>query len=105
MPALLLFWFAFAVKPDRDLAAQFETIAKSIKGRVLILHGMEDPVAPLEEVNALISQLRGAKVNFEVDLYSGAAHAFTKPQNPSEVRADEEYKVAMARFLKDVLVR
>jgi dienelactone hydrolase len=77
--------------------------AKNIKGRVLILHGAEDPVAPVEELNALISQFRGAKVNFEVNLYSGAAHGFTKPQNPSEVRADDEYKVAMARFLKDVL--
>jgi dienelactone hydrolase len=77
--------------------------AKNIKGRVLILHGTEDPVAPLEEVNALISQLRAAKVNFEVNLYSGAAHGFTHPQNPSEVRADEEYKVAMERFLKDLL--
>jgi dienelactone hydrolase len=79
--------------------------AKNIKGRVLILHGTEDPVAPLEEVNALISQLRAAKVNFEVDLYSGTAHAFTKPQNPSEVRADEEYKVAMTDFLKDLLAK
>jgi dienelactone hydrolase len=79
--------------------------AKNIKGRVLILHGAEDPVAPLEEVNALVSQLRGAKINFEVNIYSGAAHAFTKPQNPSEARADDEYKVAMARFLKDVLNR
>jgi len=52
---------------------------------------------------ALRSQLRGAKIDFEVHLYSGAAHAFTKPQNPSEVRADVEYKVAMTRFLKDVL--
>ena len=77
--------------------------AKNIKGRVLILHGAEDPVAPVEELNALISQLRSAKVNFEVNLYSGAAHGFTKPQNPSEVRADEEYKVAMTRFLKDVV--
>jgi len=77
--------------------------AKNIKGRVLILHGTEDPVAPMEEVNAVISQLRAAKVEFEVNLYSGAAHAFTKPQNPSEVRADDEYKVAMARFLKDIL--
>jgi|SRR5579871_161019 len=79
--------------------------AKNIKGRVLILHGAEDPVAPLEEVNTLVAQLRAAKVNFEVNIYSGAAHAFTKPQNPSEARADEEYKVAMARFLKDVLAR
>jgi dienelactone hydrolase len=77
--------------------------AKNIKGRVLILHGSEDPVAPMEQVNALVSQLREAKVNFELNLYSGSAHGFTHPQNPSEVRADDEYKVAMARFFKEVL--
>jgi dienelactone hydrolase len=77
--------------------------AKNIKGRVLILHGSEDPVAPMEQVNALVSQLRDAKVNFELNLYSGSAHGFTHPQNPSEVRADDEYKVAMARFFKEVL--
>ena len=77
--------------------------AKNIKSRVLILHGAEDPVAPMEELNAVVSQFRAAKVDFEVNLYSGAAHGFTNPQNPSEVRADEEYKVAMTRFLKDML--
>jgi len=79
--------------------------AKNIKGRVLILHGAEDPVAPMDQVNAVISQFRAAKVDFELQLYSGAAHGFTHPQNPAEVRADEEYKVAMTRFFKDVLVR
>jgi dienelactone hydrolase len=84
----------------RDFAPE---AAKNIKGRVLILHGAEDPVAPVDELNRVISQLRAAKVDFEVNLYSGAAHGFTKPQNPSEVRADDEYKVAMTRFLKDLL--
>ena len=79
--------------------------AKNIRGRVLILHGAEDPVAPMEEVNAVISQLRAAKVDFEVNLYSGAAHGFTHPQNPSEVRADDDYKVAMTRFFKDLLAQ
>jgi dienelactone hydrolase len=77
--------------------------AKSIKGRVLILHGAEDPVAPMDELNAVISQFRAAKVDFEVNLYSGTAYAFTNPQKPSEVRADDEYKVAMTGFLKDLL--
>jgi dienelactone hydrolase len=77
--------------------------AKNIKGRVLVLHGAEDPVAPMEEVNSLISQFRAAKVDFEVNLYSGTTHGFTRPQNPSEVRADEEYKGAMTRFFKDIL--
>ena len=48
---------------------------------------------------------RAAKVDFELQLYSGAAHGFTHPQNTAEVRADEEYKVAMTRFFKDVLAR
>ncbi len=39
--------------------------AKNIKGRVLILHGAEDPVAPLAEVNLLVDQLRAAKVKWE----------------------------------------
>jgi dienelactone hydrolase len=77
--------------------------AKNIKGRVLILHGAEDPVAPLTEVSAVIQQFRDAKVDFELNLYSGTTHGFTHPQNPSEERADREYKVAMERFLKDVL--
>jgi len=57
----------------------------------------------MEELNAVISQFRAAKVDFEVNLYSGTTHGFTHPQNPSEVRADAQYKVAMARFLKDLL--
>src|SRR5260370_37255386 len=77
--------------------------AKNIKGRVLILHGAEDPVAPMTEVNSLLSQFRAAKGDFELNLYSGTTHGFTRPQNPSEVRADEQYQVAMARFFKDVL--
>jgi dienelactone hydrolase len=77
--------------------------AKNIKGRVLILHGAEDPVAPMDELNMLLSQLRAAKVNFELNLYSGATHGFTRPQSPPEVRADEQYKIAMGRFFKDVL--
>lgn len=78
-------------------------MAKNIKGRVLILHGAEDQVAPMTELDKVIAQLRGAKVDFEVNLYSGASHGYTHPQNPSEMRADAEYKVAMSRFLKDVL--
>jgi dienelactone hydrolase len=76
--------------------------ANNIKGRVLILHGAEDQVAPLDEVNKLIGDLRAAKVNFELEVYSGAQHGFTAPQNASDERADREYKVAMARFLKEV---
>jgi len=76
--------------------------AKNIRGRVLILHGAEDEVAPLDEVNKLVADLRAAKVNWQLELYSGAQHGFSNPSNPSEERADREYKVAMQRFFKEI---
>ena len=76
--------------------------AKNIKGRVLILHGAEDEVAPLTEVNKLVADLRAAKVNWQLEIYSGAQHGFTNPTNASEERADREYKVAIQRFFKEI---
>ena len=64
------------------------------------LHGAEDEVAPLAEVNTLIEHLRAAKVDWQLD--SGSRHGFTTPQNASEERADREYKAAMARFFREV---
>jgi dienelactone hydrolase len=76
--------------------------AKNIHGPVLILHGAEDPVAPLSEVIALIGQLRAAKVAFELNLYSGTEHGFSTPKDADEERADNESKAAAARFFKQV---
>ncbi len=55
--------------------------AKNIHGPVLILHGAEDPVAPMSEVVALIDQLRAAKVHWELNLYSGTEHGFSTPKD------------------------
>jgi len=76
--------------------------AKNINGRVLILHGADDPVAPISEVMTLVEQLRSAKVNWELNLYSGTAHGFSTPKGPDEERANAESKVATARFFKQV---
>jgi dienelactone hydrolase len=76
--------------------------AKNIHGRMLILHGAEDPVAPLTEVNILIQDLREAKTPWQLELYSGTKHGFSTPKNADEERADAQSKAAMARFFKDV---
>jgi dienelactone hydrolase len=76
--------------------------AKNIHGPVLILHGAEDPVAPMSEVVTLIDQLRAAKVKWELNLYSGTEHGFSTPKDADEERADNESKVATARFFKQV---
>ena len=76
--------------------------AKAISGRVLILHGSEDPIAPLSEVELLVNELRAANVNWELNLYSGTGHGFSTPKNPAEKRADTESQFATARFFKQV---
>jgi dienelactone hydrolase len=76
--------------------------AKNITGRVLLLHGADDPIAPMSEVELLINELKAAKVNWELNLYSGTAHGFSTPKNPAEERANEESKAASARFFKQV---
>jgi len=76
--------------------------ARKINGRVLILHGSEDPASPMTEVTALLDQLRAANVPWELNLYSGTKHGFSTPKSPAEERANEESKFATKRFFKDV---
>jgi dienelactone hydrolase len=55
--------------------------AKNIKGRVLVMHGADDPTAPLTEVDSLIKEMREARVDFQLELYGGVKHGFTEPHN------------------------
>src|SRR5919197_4190016 len=45
--------------------------AKSVKGMFLILHGAEDEGFPLPVVDKVVQELRGAKVPFQLEVYSG----------------------------------
>ena len=53
--------------------------AKNIKGKVLVLHGADDPNVPRAAVLALEDELTAAKVDWQVVLYSGVVHSFTQP--------------------------
>ena len=51
--------------------------AKNIKGRILVLHGADDPFVPVKDVNAFEDEMRSAGVQWELVKYSGAVHSFT----------------------------
>lgn len=51
--------------------------AKNIKGRVLALHGGDDPFVNSDEVKAFEEEMRAAKVDWQLVSYGGAVHAFT----------------------------
>ncbi len=51
--------------------------AKNIKGKVLALHGADDPFVPAEEVLAFEKEMREAKVDWQLVAYGNAVHSFT----------------------------
>jgi dienelactone hydrolase len=76
--------------------------AKSAKGRYLILHGSEDKNYPLPKVVKVIDELRGAKVPFKLELYSGTGHGFSTPKNKDEERANALSIDTASRNMKEL---
>jgi dienelactone hydrolase len=48
------------------------------QGKILVLHGADDPVAPMETVAQLANELTEAGVDFAMEIYGGAQHSFTE---------------------------
>jgi dienelactone hydrolase len=84
--------------------------ARNIQGRVLILHGADDDTAKIDEVIAIIKEMRDAKVAFDLHLYGRVLHGFTETKNgfdPSEgkaydAHADKESWTAMQALFSEV---
>ncbi len=54
--------------------------ALSIQGKVLVLHGADDPFVPMEQVEAFTQEMGDAKVDWQLVMYGGAVHSFTNPK-------------------------
>ena len=67
--------------------------AKNIKGKVLVLHGADDPAVPPDQVIAFQDEMRKANVDWQMVSYGGAVHSFTNPdagRDPSRGSAYNE---------------
>lgn len=53
--------------------------ARQIKGKVLALHGADDPLVKADQVAAFKQEMTQAKVDWQFKAYAGAVHAFTDP--------------------------
>ncbi|HBJ84066.1 MAG TPA: dienelactone hydrolase [Verrucomicrobiales bacterium] len=51
---------------------------KNIKGKVLALHGADDPFVPAKDIAAFEQEMKEAKVDYKLVNYPGAVHAFTQ---------------------------
>jgi dienelactone hydrolase len=85
--------------------------AGKIRGKVLVLHGADDPLAPPQEIAAFQDEMRNAHVDWQMVFYGGAVHSFTNPRSgndPSQgvaynEKADRRSWEAMKVFFSELL--
>ena len=63
-----------------DLSSPTPEDARNIKGKVLVLHGADDPFVPAAQVAAFEDEMRAAAVaDWQVISYGNTLHGFTNP--------------------------
>lgn len=84
--------------------------ASKIQGRVLILHGADDPHVPPTEVISFQEEMKKAQIKFDFISYPGAMHAFAVPSAGTNIKsgvaynaeADKKSWLAFENFLKEI---
>ena len=84
---------------------------RNIKGKVLALHGADDPFVPAKDIEAFEAELKNAKVDYKLVKYPGAVHAFTQKMAGNDNSKGAAYNEAadkasweeMTKFLAEVL--
>ena len=87
--------------------------AAHIRARVLVCHGGADPVVPPAQVTEFVSHMIRANVDWTIEVYAGALHAFTQaelagagvPGHDYDANADRRSWRAMIAVLSDAFGR
>ena len=67
---------------------------KNIKGKVLVLHGADDPFVKPADIAAFQEEMRGAKVDWQMMYYGDAVHSFTRPDSGTDKSKGAAYQEA-----------
>lgn len=86
---------------------------KNIKGKILALHGADDPFVPAADLAAFEQEMRANGVDWQLVKYGGSVHSFTNPAagndnskgNAYNASADRRSWKAMEDFFAEVLTR
>jgi dienelactone hydrolase len=71
--------------------------SRNISGKVLLCIGSEDPWMPADERLALEEEFRAAGLDWQLNLYGGAKHSFTKPSAARSPIPEVDYHEASDR--------
>lgn len=71
--------------------------AKKINGKILALHGADDPFVKPADVAAFEEEMRQSGANWELVKYGGAVHSFTNPDAGSDNSKGAAYNPVIAK--------
>jgi dienelactone hydrolase len=86
------------------------SLAKNIKGKILVLHGAIDPNVKPESIKAFHDEMEAAKADYQFISYSGAVHSFTEREAGNDIsrgsaydaKADHRSWQAMKQFFAEI---
>ena len=85
------------------------TDGNKIAPKVLVLHGHDDPMAPVADVIALENELSAAQADWQIHAYGNTMHAFTNPKANDPTfgtvysdTADRRSWISLMNFLHEV---
>ena len=93
------------------LAKAENSPTETIKAKVLVLHGADDPYVPVKEIEAFQNEMRATKADWQMVYYANAVHSFTHKDAGNDTSkgaaynelADKRSWEAMKAFFKEVL--
>jgi dienelactone hydrolase len=102
-----------AVAFHAGLATTLPARERAVAARILVLHGADDPFVSAAELANFQDEMRAAAAEWEVVIYGGAQHSFTRPDAAraemsgvayNELAARRSWDTAQA-FLRDCVTR
>jgi dienelactone hydrolase len=87
-----------------------ERITATVKPKVLVLHGADDPFVPEKEVLAFQTEMKNAKADWQMIYYANAVHSFTNKKAGTDNSkgaaynelADKRSNEHFLQFLKEI---
>jgi dienelactone hydrolase len=84
---------------------------EAIGGKLLLCHGMDDPIVTSVQRDAFLAEASAAKIDWQLHLYGGVGHSFTNPDIHAlglpgfayDERADRRSWAAMLNLFDEVL--
>jgi dienelactone hydrolase len=82
----------------------------SVKAKLLVLTGADDPTVPMAHINAFAEEMTKAAADWQIVIYSGTKHGFTYPDAASRKvdwieynkQADERSWTEMRSFFEEI---